>query len=42
LGKVQLDIFNQIGRHEYIKLPKAGTNPQGVEMTGNALKMLIE
>lgn len=39
--KVQLDIFKKIGRKEYIKLPKKGTNPRGVEMTGKALKMLI-
>jgi hypothetical protein len=40
--KVQLEIFEQIGRAEYIKLPKAGTNPRGVEMTGKALKLLVE
>lgn len=39
--KVQLDIFKKMGRKEYIKLPKEGTNPRGVEMTGKALKMLI-
>jgi len=40
--KVQLEIFEQIGRAEYIKLPKAGTNPRGVEITGKALKLLVE
>lgn len=40
--KVQLDVFEQIGREEYIKLPKKGTNPRGVEMTGKALKMLLK
>ncbi|TAD98063.1 MAG: type II restriction endonuclease subunit R [Bacteroidetes bacterium] len=39
--KVQLEIFNKIGRNEYIKLPKEGTNPRGVEMQGKALKSLV-
>jgi hypothetical protein len=40
--KIQLEVFNLLGRTEYIKLPKAGTNPRGVEMTGKALKLLVE
>ncbi|WP_091538408.1 ThaI family type II restriction endonuclease [Thermoflexibacter ruber] len=39
---VQLEIFEQMGRAEYIKLPKAGTNPRGVEMRGKALKFLVK
>ncbi|MBF0241838.1 MAG: ThaI family type II restriction endonuclease [Desulfamplus sp.] len=38
---VQKELFKEIGRENYIKLPKAGTNPRGVEITGNALKSLI-
>jgi hypothetical protein len=38
---VQSAVFNQIGREEYIKLPKKGTNPRGVEMTAKALRLLI-
>ncbi len=38
---VQNEVLKNIGKKNYIKLPKAGTNPRGVEMTGNALKALI-
>jgi hypothetical protein len=40
-ASVQLAVFNRIGREEYIKLPKKGTNPRGVEMTAKALRLLI-
>jgi hypothetical protein len=39
--ELQKEIFDKIGKDNYIKLPKPGTNPRGVEMTGNALKKLI-
>lgn len=39
--KVQSQVFREIGRENYIKLPKAGTNPRGVEITGNSLQELI-
>ena len=38
---VQSAVFNRIGREEYIRLPKKGTNPRGVEMTAKALRLLI-
>ena len=34
-------IFDKIGRENYIKLPKEGTNPRGVEITNNALEALL-
>jgi hypothetical protein len=37
---IQIEIMNDIGRENYIKLPKAGTNPRGVEMTAIALQHL--
>lgn len=40
--KVQKRHFDKIGRREYIKLPKAGTNPRGVEITKKALSSLVE
>jgi hypothetical protein len=40
--KVQKKLFDKIGRREYIKLPKAGTNPRGVEITKEALVSLVE
>lgn len=39
--EVQLEVFNKIGRQNYIKLPKAGTNPRGVEISKEALTELI-
>lgn len=39
--KVQRRLFDKIGKKEYIKLPKAGTNPRGVEITKEALTSLI-
>jgi hypothetical protein len=38
---VQEQLFDKIGRKNYIKLPKAGTNPRGVEITKEALWGLI-
>ena len=40
--EVQKKIFDRIGRENYIKLPKPGTNPRGVEITKEALSTLIE
>lgn len=37
---IQIEVLNDMGRENYIKLPKAGTNPRGVEMTANALRNL--
>ena len=31
-----------MGREKYIKLPKPGTNPRGVEITKEALETLVE
>jgi len=38
--KAQDDVLKKIGRNNYIKLPKQGTNPRGVEMSGNAIEEL--
>jgi len=39
---VQKKLFDNIGRQNYIKLPKIGTNPRGVEITKEALSSLLE
>lgn len=39
--EAQSDIFDRIGRNRYIKLPKPGTNPRGVEISSEALSSLI-
>lgn len=38
----QKRLFDRVGREKYIKLPKPGTNPRGVEITKEALSSLIE
>lgn len=38
---VQKRLFDEIGRNHYIKLPKPGTNPRGVEITKEALSSLV-
>lgn len=37
---LQKEILQEIGKQQYIKLPKVGTNPRGVEMTSKALQLL--
>ncbi|MEM0139975.1 MAG: ThaI family type II restriction endonuclease [Ferroplasma sp.] len=39
--EVQNTVFNKMGRQGYIKLPKQGTNPRGVEISNDALKANI-
>lgn len=39
--KVQAKYFKKLGKYNYIKLPKVGTNPRGVEITKDALSLLI-
>jgi hypothetical protein len=39
--EAQKRIFDKMGRQNYIKLPKAGTNPRGVEITKEALSTLV-
>ena len=38
--EVQRKVFKDIGRESYIKLPKPGTNPRGVEITKEALETI--
>ena len=40
--EVQKRIFDRLGREKYIKLPKLGTNPRGVEITREALSSLVK
>ncbi|MCM8782709.1 MAG: ThaI family type II restriction endonuclease [Candidatus Omnitrophica bacterium] len=40
--KAQKRLFNKIGGENYIKLPKPGTNPRGIEITKEALASLVE
>jgi len=39
--EAQQRIFNSMGREKYLKLPKIGTNPRGVEISKEALLRLI-
>lgn len=38
---VQLKIFGELGKEKYIKLPKPGTNPRGIEIHPEALKKCV-
>ncbi len=38
---VQLEALKRIGRKHYIKLPKAGTNPRGIEFMPDALSECV-
>lgn len=40
--EAQKKLFDRIGRDRYIKLPKPGTNPRGVEITKEALTSLVK
>ncbi|MEM3829249.1 MAG: ThaI family type II restriction endonuclease [Conexivisphaerales archaeon] len=39
--EVQNTVFDKMGRQGYIRLPKRGTNPRGVEISNDALKAII-
>ena len=39
--EVQLKTLKKLGKEKYIKLPKVGTNPRGVEMQGETMRLLI-
>ncbi len=40
--EAQVRVFKELGRENYIKLPKAGTNPRGAEFAKEALCKLAE
>jgi hypothetical protein len=40
--EAQERLFKSMGRERYIKLPVAGTNPRGVEITKEALSQLVQ
>lgn len=40
-SEVQKKVFQGTGREKYIKLPKPGTNPRGVEITKEALEAAV-
>jgi hypothetical protein len=40
--EVQQKILRNVGREKYLKLPKPGTNPRGVEISKEGLLMLME
>ena len=39
---IQNNVLEKLGKENYFKLPKQGTNPRGVEITKEALEMLIK
>jgi len=40
--ETQKRLFDKIGKEKYIRLPKPGTNPRGVEITKEALEVLVK
>lgn len=39
---VQMEVFKKLGRNNYLNLPKAGTNPRGVEFSREAMTMMLQ
>ncbi len=39
---IQIAVFGAIGVDRYLKLPKPGTNPRGVEVSTEAMRLLVE
>ncbi len=39
--QVQKRVLNKLGKAKYLKLPKAGTNPRGVEFTKEAIEAML-
>jgi hypothetical protein len=39
--EVQLAVFNKLGRTNYLKMPKADTNPRGIEFTKEAIDEML-
>ena len=40
--QVQAEVFEHLGKERYLKLPKRGTNPRGVEISSAGVKELLE
>jgi len=40
--EVQREVLQEIGKDNYLSLPKPGTNPRGVEISGKVLTRLLE
>lgn len=40
--EVQQRTFSEIGKDNYLKMPKEGTNPRGVEISKEGLSLLLE
>ena len=38
---IQKRVLNKLGKVKYLKLPKAGTNPRGVEFTKEAIEAML-
>ena len=40
--EAQQEVFRALGRQRYLRLPRRGTNPRGVELSAEALRVLLE
>ena len=39
--EVQREVFRKLGKDKYLKMPKAGTNPLGVEFSKEAIELML-
>lgn len=40
--EVQEEVFRELGRDHYLKVPRRGTNPRGVELSKQAVRKLLD
>jgi hypothetical protein len=40
--QVQKEVFEHLGKEKYLRVPKQGTNPRGVDISSGAVKELLE
>jgi hypothetical protein len=40
--QAQTDVFKALGKERYLRLPKRGTNPRGVEISPEAVEALLD
>ncbi|HIE09087.1 MAG TPA: type II restriction endonuclease subunit R, partial [Armatimonadetes bacterium] len=39
--EAQMEVFSRLGKERYLRVPKRGTNPRGIEISGEALRELL-
>jgi len=39
--EAQMEVFSRLGKERYLRVPKRGTNPRGIEISGEVLRELL-